>query len=159
MPRPGSRFTATLRAGPRSTDLTSVRLLVDWVDTPKPNPINLTAMDRAAPQNTVVAERVASSDELVKVQRGFSISMLVSGIRCVLAYVILPFVTPFLGLAPGIGPGLGIIVGGFAIGANLFSIRRFWALRHPWRKPITILHILVIGFLLVLVTIDVAQLL
>jgi hypothetical protein len=115
-------------------------------------------MDRSAPSNTEIAERMASPDELVKVQRGFSVSMIVSGIRCVLAYVLLPFVTPFLGLAPGIGPGLGIVIGGVAIGANLFSVRRFWALRHPWRKPITVLHLAVIGFLLVLVATDVAQL-
>lgn len=116
-------------------------------------------MDRPASKNTVIAERVAPPDALAKAQRGFSISMIVSGIRCVLAYVLLPFVTPFLGLAPGIGPGLGIVIGGVAVGANLFSIRRFWALRHPWRKPITVLHILVIGFLMVLIAMDVAQLL
>ena len=35
-------------------------------------------------------------------ERAFSVSMVVSGLRCVLTYVILPFVTPFLGLAPGV---------------------------------------------------------
>jgi hypothetical protein len=83
--------------------------------------------------------------------------MLISGIRCVLAYVILPFVTPFVGLAKGIGPGLGIVIGTVAITANLFSVRRFWTLRHPWRRPVTGLHIAVIAFLLVLVAVDVGR--
>jgi hypothetical protein len=117
-------------------------------------------MDRAAAATTTdVADRPASNAAIDRAQRGFSVSMLISGIRCILAYVVLPFVTPFFGLAPGIGPGLGIVIGTVAIAANLFSMRRFWVLRHPWRKPITLLHIAVIAFLLVLVTLDVRQLL
>jgi len=108
--------------------------------------------------DTELADTPAPAAALGKAQKGFNISMLVSGIRCVLAYVILPFVTPLLGIAPGVGPGLGIAIGIVAIGANLFSMRRFWVLRHPWRKPITALHIGVISFLLVLVALDIAQL-
>lgn len=115
-------------------------------------------MDRAVTTDTDLAERPPPGAALSKAQRSFSLSMLVSGIRCILAYVILPFVTPLLGMAPGVGPGLGIVIGAVAIGANLFSMRRFWVLRHPWRKPITALHIGVISFLLVLVTLDVIQL-
>lgn len=92
-------------------------------------------------------------------QRIFSISMLVSGIRCGITYVLLPFATPFIGLAPGVGPTLGIVVGMVAIAANVFSLRRFWRLRHPWRKPITALHLGVIALLLVLITLDFAQIL
>lgn len=122
--------------------------------------INVDTMDRvAAASTTDVADRPASTAALGKAQRTFSASMLVSGIRCVLAYVVLPFVTPILGIAPGIGPGLGIVIGAVAIAANLFSARRFWVLRHPWRKPITVLHFAVIAFLLVLLTLDVGQLL
>src|SRR3989337_2533997 len=116
-------------------------------------------MDRVANTNTDIAERPAPPGSLTRAQRTFSVSMIISGIRCVLAYVILPFLTPFLGLAPGIGPGLGIVIGTIAIGANLFSMRRFWVLRHPWRKAITVLHLAVIVFLLVLVTLDITQLL
>lgn len=88
----------------------------------------------------------------------FSVSMIVSGVRCVLAYVVLPFVTPFLGLAPGVGPGLGIAIGGVAIGANLFSMYRFWRVNHRWKRWITALHLSVIGFLAVLIVLDVMEL-
>ncbi len=121
--------------------------------------INVIPMDRTVTTETDLADRPAPAPALVRAERTFSLSMLVSGIRCVLAYVILPFVTPLLGIAPGVGPGLGIVIGTVAIGANLFSMRRFWVLRHPWRKPIMALHISVISFLLVLVALDVAQLL
>ena len=85
-------------------------------------------------------------------ERAFSISMLVSGIRCLLTYVVLPFVTPLVGIAPGVGPVLGLNLGTVAIVANVYSVRRFWRAAHPWRKPVTAIHIGVIAFLIVMMT-------
>ena len=106
---------------------------------------------RSAPQN-------ATRESLGQVERAFNLSMVVSGIRCVLAYVVLPFVTPLLGIAPGVGPTLGIAIAVVAIGANVISLRWFWRVQHPWRRSVTVLHVGVIGFLLVLIAIDVADL-
>jgi hypothetical protein len=94
----------------------------------------------------------------VRAERAFSVSMLISAIRCTLTYVVFPFALPLLGLAPGVGPVLGVTIGVIAIAANVFSIRRFWRARHPWRRPITALHIGVIGLLLVLIVIDLSAL-
>ncbi|MGH8946282.1 MAG: hypothetical protein ACRDVL_09035 [Acidimicrobiia bacterium] len=109
--------------------------------------------------DSAVREQPAPASRLDGAQRIFGLSMLVSGIRCAFTYVLLPFVTPFLGLAPGVGPGLGLALGTVAIAANVFSLRRFWRVRHPWRKPITVLHVGVIAFLFVLIGLDIAQLL
>ncbi len=92
-------------------------------------------------------------------QRGFSKSIMISGIRCMLTYVVLPFVAPLLGFAPGIGPVIGILVGVVAIAANGFSIRRFWRADHKWKKPITGIHLAVIALMLVLIAFDVRELL
>ena len=93
-----------------------------------------------------------------RLERAFSMAMVVSGVRCVLAYIVLPFATPFLGLAPGVGPALGMGIGVLAIAANVVSMRRFWRTRHRWRRPVTVIHLLVIAFLLVLIAIDVGEL-
>jgi hypothetical protein len=92
-------------------------------------------------------------------QRAFNMSIVVSGIRCTLAYVVLPFITPFIGLAPGVGPAIGIPIAVVAIVANVVSIRRFWRAQHPWRKPITVLHFAVIAFMVVLIVLDTRTLL
>lgn len=115
-------------------------------------------MDRAGTVDTDYNEAPQGTISPNKAQRAFSISMIISGIRCAIAYVILPFVTPFLGLAPGVGPGLGLGIGAIAIGANVFSLRRFWRVNHPWRKWITVLHVGVIAFLLVLMALDTVEL-
>lgn len=91
-------------------------------------------------------------------ERLFSKSIVISGIRCVLAYLILPFATPFIGLAPGVGAGFGLIIGVVAIAANGFSIRRFWRADHRWKIPVTVIHVAVIALLVVLAVQDVAEL-
>jgi hypothetical protein len=79
-------------------------------------------------------------------------------VRCTLTYVLLPFFTPLLGLAPGVGPGLGVVIGTIAIVANGYSLRRFWRVKHRLRKPITVLHVAMIGLLVVLIAFDLREL-
>jgi uncharacterized membrane protein len=90
--------------------------------------------------------------------RTFSLSILVSAVRCLLTYIVLPFVTPLIGLAPGVGPVVGIVIGTIAIAANIFSIRRFWRAEHPWRKPVTVIHVGIIILLVILIAVDLAAL-
>lgn len=91
-------------------------------------------------------------------QRAFSTSVLVSAVRCVLTYLVLPFLAPALGLAAGVGPAIGIPVGFVAIAFNVMTIRRFWAADHRLRWAYTALSLTVIALLLVLMGIDVAAL-
>lgn len=88
----------------------------------------------------------------------FSKSILISATRCLLAYVIFPFVAPAIGVASGVEGVVGLVVGVVAIVANIFSIRRFHAADHKWKIPITILNLAVIGLLVVLLAEDVQSL-
>ncbi|HET6950219.1 MAG TPA: hypothetical protein VFI47_07585 [Acidimicrobiales bacterium] len=92
-------------------------------------------------------------------QRAFSTSILVSATRCLLTYIVLPFVAPALGLAAGVGPAIGIPVGVVAVGSNVLTIRRFWAADHKWRWGYTALALTVIALLMVLMVEDVLSLL
>jgi hypothetical protein len=100
---------------------------------------------------TVAAEQQTAA-------RLFSVSILVSAVRCLLTYIVFPWVLPLLGIAGGVGPSVGIGVGVVAIVANVMSIRRFRKSRHPWRKPVMALNVSVIGLLVVLVIMDVSEL-
>ena len=90
----------------------------------------------------------------VGAQRAFSMAMVISGIRCLIAYIALPFLAPFLNLAPGVGPWLGVAIGVVAIVANVFSIRRFARSSHRLRRPVIAINVAVIAFMLVLIGID-----
>ena len=92
-------------------------------------------------------------------QRAFSTSILVSATRCIITYVLLPFVVPVLGIAAGVGPWLGIPIGVAAIVCNVLTIRRFWAADHKWRWAYTALALTIIVLLLVLMAKDIASVL
>lgn len=94
-----------------------------------------------------------------EVQRAFSRSILVSAVRCLLTYIVLPFVAPLVGAAKGVGPVLGLTLGTVAIVFNVLSIRRFWAANHKWRWGYTVVGLSVIALLLVLMAGDVSELL
>ena len=89
----------------------------------------------------------------------FQRSMLISAVRCTLTYVVFPFVAPAVGFAAGVGPVVGILIGTFAIVCDVFTIRRFFAVDHRWRWPVSAIAFSVICLLAVLLVQDVSHLL
>lgn len=81
-------------------------------------------------------------------RNAFSASILVSTVRCLLTYVILPVLGPVLGLSGAVGPVLGLTVGMVSAVAVVVSMRRFWAADHRWRWGYTAVG----GGILVLLT-------
>ena len=92
-------------------------------------------------------------------ERVFSTSVVVSGIRCFLAYVLFPWLLPAAGIASGVGSGVGLVIGAVAIVFNVLSIRRFQRTGHRWRWLITSLNGGIIVLLSVLMVIDLNDLL
>lgn len=86
-------------------------------------------------------------------------SLLISMVRCLLTYIILPFVAPILGVGLGVTPVVGIIVGLAAIAANVASVRRFWRADHRYRWHYTALASVIVVLLVWLVVADVVDLL
>lgn len=91
--------------------------------------------------------------------RRFSRSMVVSGVRCLLTYIVFPWLLPALGWASGVGPWIGLPIGLLAIAFNVDSIRRFRASDHRLRVPVMTINVGVIALLVILVVRDVADLL
>jgi hypothetical protein len=88
----------------------------------------------------------------------FQKSMLISATRCLLTYIVFPFVLPAVGFATGVGPVLGIVIGVLAMTCDVFSIRRFHAVNHRWRWHFTAVALCVIGLLSVLLVQDIVHL-
>ena len=87
-------------------------------------------------------------------ERVFSVSVVVSGVRCFLAYVLFPWVLPAAGIASGVGSGLGLAIGAAAIVFNGLSIRRFQRADHRYKWAITLLNGGIIVLLSILMVID-----
>jgi uncharacterized membrane protein len=80
-------------------------------------------------------------------------------VRCLLTYVVLPFVAPVLGVATGVAPVVGLLVGVVAIVANVASVRRFWRADHRYRWHYTALASAIVAALLWLIVVDLVELL
>jgi len=86
------------------------------------------------------------------VHRMFSFSIVLSALRCLLSYVVFPFVTPALGLATGVGPAIGIPIAVLALFFDVVGVRRFWLTDHRWRWVMTFVYaavMVLVGALLV----------
>ncbi len=97
-------------------------------------------------------------DPNAAVTKAFSTSVMVSAVRCLLTYILFPWVLPLLGVARGVGPVVGLTVGVVAIGFNVVSIRRFMRSGHRYRYWISALNVMVIGLLVVLIVRDLSEL-
>lgn len=101
-----------------------------------------------------------TSNQQEAAQKLFSVSMVISGFRCILSYVILPFVLPLFGVGAtaGVGPAIGIPVGVIALAFDARGIRRFWAIGYRYKWQMTTIYLMVMGLVSYLVIVDIVHL-
>ena len=116
----------------------------------------LTPADRRMLQILRLPEEQSGSD--AEARSAFQASIVVSSIRCLLTYIVLPFVAPTIGFLAKIGPGLSIAVGLVAVVSIISSMRRFWRVRHGQRWAYTTLGGLMLCFICFLLVRDVIAL-
>ena len=72
-------------------------------------------------------------------EKAFGTSILISTVRCLLTYVLLPLLKPAIDLTGGVGPILGLVIGAVSAVAIVYSMRRFWAASHRMRWAYTVI--------------------
>jgi hypothetical protein len=87
-------------------------------------------------------------------RRVFEVSIYISAARCLLTYIVLPFIFPIIGVSTRATPAIGIPVSLIAIAADVTSIRRFWRADHRYRWHYTALAGAIICAMTVLLVID-----
>ncbi|MEY2957999.1 MAG: hypothetical protein RLZZ01_567 [Actinomycetota bacterium] len=92
-------------------------------------------------------------------RKAFQTSVMVAAVRCLIMYILLPFVVPAIGLAAGVGPWIGLPIAVAAIVAVTMSIRRFWRADHSKRWHYTAVGSIVIGFMVFEIVRDLAEIL
>jgi hypothetical protein len=121
-----------------------------------------TAPDDASPVDAFMCRLLripTGTDPDRKAEKVFGTSILISTVRCLLTYVLLPLLKPAIDLTGGVGPILGLVIGAVSATAIVYSMRRFWAANHRMRWAYTVIG----GGILVLLAVqavgDVAALL
>jgi hypothetical protein len=80
----------------------------------------------------------ANADPNATAEKAFGTSILISSVRCLLTYVLLPLLKPVIDLSGGVGPVLGLLIGAVSATAIIFSMRRFWRADHRLRWAYTV---------------------
>jgi hypothetical protein len=88
----------------------------------------------------------------------FSISIVISALRCLITYIVLPFLAPIFGQAAGAGPAIGVPVGIVALIFDVRGVRRFWLADHRQRWVMTGVYAAVMVMVLTFLGIDVHHL-
>lgn len=107
-----------------------------------------------------VPEITTSTDRSAEAQRAFSFAMVLSGLRCILSYLVFPILLPALGLGitASVGAVIGIPVGVLALFFDIRGIRRFWVANYRYKWQMTVVYLAVIGLVSYLVIQDFVRL-
>lgn len=100
----------------------------------------------------VPERRPAASED--STHRIFSVSILLSALRCLLSYIVLPILAPVLGATGSVGPAIGIPLAVVALYFDVRGIRRFWLADHHLRWQMTGVYAVVMAFVVALLIIN-----
>lgn len=89
--------------------------------------------------------------------RGFQVSLVVSGIRCLITYLLIPILTPIISFAGVLSAPIGIALCAVAAVSGVMSLRRFWSSDHPARWMYTWFIAVVFVVLAIAVSVDIAR--
>ena len=94
------------------------------------------------PCSLMTAPTIATPDSGVEqsatgAKRALTFGLAFSGVRCVLMYVVLPFILPLIGLTGVFATRADIIINLVAMAALGYSVRRFWKIDYKHKVVYT----------------------
>ncbi|HMR49757.1 MAG TPA: hypothetical protein PKE40_10790 [Arachnia sp.] len=118
-----------------------------------------TAPDRFMRRLLLVPESPSPDSRTVgEAHRAFRISLIVSGVRCLFSYVLIPVLVPLLSFAGVLAAPVGIALCVIAVVNGIVSLRRFWVSNHRSRWMYTWFMVVVFAVLAVALFSDIARL-
>ncbi|HWD24143.1 MAG TPA: hypothetical protein VG368_01650 [Acidimicrobiales bacterium] len=88
----------------------------------------------------------------------FSVSIMISALRCVVTYLLLPLIAPLVGGATGAAPAIGVPISVVALVFDVFGVRRFWLADHKQRWIMTWVYFAVMVMVTVFLVADLVHL-
>ena len=84
-------------------------------------------------------------------RRSTTTAIVISGIRCMITYLLIPFLAPFVGLLDAFSVPITVALSVFAIVMGISGLRRFWIADHRARWSYAVF----IGVVLVLLSVGI----
>lgn len=75
-----------------------------------------------------------TANQTRRAENALTLSLMFSGLRCLLQYVLLPFLLPIVGVAADAAVPILLLINLIAMASIFFSLRRFWTIgyKHRW---------------------------
>jgi hypothetical protein len=67
---------------------------------------------------------------MVSAHRAFRLALVISGIRCLVTYLVVPIVVPIVNVVSMVAAPIGILLCLIAVVSGIAGVRRFWASDH-----------------------------
>lgn len=90
--------------------------------------------------------------------RAFRVSVIISGIRCVATYLLVPVLVPVMSFAGVLAAPLGIVLCIVAVVSGIAGVRRFWIADHRAKWMYTWFMVAVFGILGIALIADISRL-
>ncbi len=101
---------------------------------------------------------VVDENAIFGARRSTTAAIMVSGIRCIITYLLIPVVAPIIGLSRAVSTPLVILLSVAAIVMGISGVRRFWIADHRLRWAYTAFIGVVVVLLVVGIVYDIASL-
>jgi len=101
---------------------------------------------------------IVDKNAILGARRSTTTAIVVSGIRCIITYLLIPILAPVIGISDAASVPVTIALSALAVVMGISGVRRFWIADHRARWAYTIFIAVIVALLLVGITVDLASL-
>ena len=99
---------------------------------------------------------VVDKNAILGARRSTTAAIVVSGIRCIITYLLIPILAPVVGISDAASAPVTIALSALAIVMGVTGVRRFWMADHRARWAYTIFIAVIVALLIVGIVLDLA---
>lgn len=114
--------------------------------------------DRVMRRLLRVTEAPATKSNDAAAHRAFRTSVAISGLRCLITYLLVPIVIPLVNVAGVVAAPIGIALCAIAVVNGVISLRRFWSANHRLKWVYTWFMVAVFVILTIALVADINRL-
>lgn len=105
--------------------------------------------------------RVDSTTRTASLERSahryLQVSMIISGIHCLITYLLIPIAVPIIGVSGAVSAPIGLLLSAIAVVTGVVSLRKFWRSDNRYRWIYTAFILVVFIVVAITATVDIAE--
>jgi hypothetical protein len=100
---------------------------------------------------------VVDKNAILGARRSTTAAIVISGIRCIITYLLIPILAPVVGISDAASAPVTIALSVLALVMGISGVRRFWIADHRARWAYTVFIAVIVALLVVGIALDLAS--